>query len=121
LCRYIAASYVKFVESAGARVVPIQYDADTATLMKLFNSVNGILLPGGGVSLTNTSHYLNAGKTIYDAAVKSSKAGVKVPIWGAFVYFTLASAAVFEHIEARLPKFAVQTGANWRQSAEKNR
>lgn len=29
---YIAASYVKFLESAGARVVPVRYDAIVFTL-----------------------------------------------------------------------------------------
>jgi gamma-glutamyl hydrolase len=43
---YIPASYVKWIESAGARVVPIPYDADKKTLKHLFESINGLLLPG---------------------------------------------------------------------------
>jgi len=35
------------MESAGARVVPIPWEADNKTLSHLFNSVNGLLLPGG--------------------------------------------------------------------------
>lgn len=33
---YIAASYVKFLESSGARVVPIKYDLPTQNLTRLF-------------------------------------------------------------------------------------
>lgn len=33
---YMAASYVKFIESAGARVVPIPYEADPLFLEKVF-------------------------------------------------------------------------------------
>jgi len=47
----IAASYIKFIELAGGRVVPIPYDADTATLDKIFNGINGILFPGGGTEI----------------------------------------------------------------------
>lgn len=34
---YFAASYVKFVEASGARVMPIPYEADEATLDKYFS------------------------------------------------------------------------------------
>jgi len=55
--------------------VPIHYTADEETLVNLAKSVNGILLPGGGVSLSNSSVYYQAGKTLYDAAVKFNAAG----------------------------------------------
>ena len=79
---YIAASYIKFVEAAGGRAVPIHYSADEATLINLAKSVNGILLPGGGVSLSNTSVYYQAGQALYNAAVKFNDAGEHFPIWG---------------------------------------
>jgi hypothetical protein len=41
---YIAASYVKYLESAGARVVPIFYDSPLETLTTMFSQVNGILV-----------------------------------------------------------------------------
>ena len=57
---YIPASYVKWLQSAGAQVVPVPYNADRATLQKLFNSLNGILFTGGGLDLgiskTNSNH-----------------------------------------------------------------
>jgi gamma-glutamyl hydrolase len=48
---YIAASYVKFVESAGARVVPIKINQSQEYYKKMFYATNGLLIPGGAVSL----------------------------------------------------------------------
>eukprot|EP01044_Picomonas_judraskeda_P013009 COSAG03_NODE_1923_length_3352_cov_2.871196_2_plen_264_part_00 len=84
---YIAASYIKFVEAAGGRAVPIHYSADKDTLTRLAKSVNGILLPGGAVSLANSSVYYQAGQTLYDAAVKFNDAGEHFPIWGTCLGF----------------------------------
>jgi hypothetical protein len=46
-CLYLAASYVKYIESAGARVVPINYYASEEELDDVFSKVNGFLFPGG--------------------------------------------------------------------------
>jgi hypothetical protein len=46
-CQYIAASYVKYIESAGARAVPISYNANQSHLDFLFASLDGFLFPGG--------------------------------------------------------------------------
>ncbi len=43
---YIAASYIKFLESSGARVVPIMNDLNEDETEKLFYSINGALFPG---------------------------------------------------------------------------
>ncbi|KAI3860169.1 hypothetical protein MKW92_014252 [Papaver armeniacum] len=44
---YIAASYVKFIESAGARVIPFIYNEPKEILYEKLNLVNGVLLTGG--------------------------------------------------------------------------
>ncbi|WVY99526.1 hypothetical protein V8G54_025596 [Vigna mungo] len=44
---YIAASYVKFVEAAGARVVPLIYTEPPEKLLKKLELVNGVLFTGG--------------------------------------------------------------------------
>eukprot|EP00064_Thunnus_orientalis_P013556 superscaffoldBa00002227_g13595 len=61
---YIAASYVKYLEGAGARVVPIR-----------------LLLPGGDVDL-QTSQFSQVAKIFYDLALKANDAGDYFPIWG---------------------------------------
>jgi len=57
-CLYLAASYVKQMESAGARVVPINYYADKEELDHLFESLNGFLFPGGGASFPSSAQYI---------------------------------------------------------------
>ena len=46
---YIAASYIKWVESGGARAVPILINQSDEYYQMIFNSVNGLLIPGGAV------------------------------------------------------------------------
>lgn len=78
---YIAASYVKFVEGAGARAVPLFYERwDQGTLRKVLSSVNGVLLPGGGAEFSGV--YWDALQTIFDHATRANEDGVHYPIWG---------------------------------------
>lgn len=51
---YIAASYVKYIESAGARVVPVLINQEEDYYQTIFNSTNGLLIPGGSVSLSDS-------------------------------------------------------------------
>ncbi|EOY13442.1 Gamma-glutamyl hydrolase 1 isoform 2 [Theobroma cacao] len=44
---YIAASYVKFVEAAGARVIPLIYNEPEEILFEKLELVNGVLFTGG--------------------------------------------------------------------------
>jgi gamma-glutamyl hydrolase len=46
---FIAASYVKWVESGGARVVPIWIGRDKEYYHDVMAKINGVLLPGGKV------------------------------------------------------------------------
>ncbi|XP_032653366.1 gamma-glutamyl hydrolase [Chelonoidis abingdonii] len=78
---YIAASYVKFIESAGARVVPIRLYRSKKEYDKLFQSINGVLFPGGGVSLL-TSQYARVAKIFYKKALKANDKIDYFPVWG---------------------------------------
>ncbi|XP_068566337.1 gamma-glutamyl hydrolase-like [Cebidichthys violaceus] len=78
---YIAASYVKFLESAGARVVPVMINQTPEEYKKLFNSINGILYPGGSANITS-SGYQRAAKIFYELAVEANKRGDYFPVWG---------------------------------------
>ena len=51
---YIAASYVKYLESAGARVLPVFTGMPDIYYEKVFNYTNGLLLPGGDVSISDS-------------------------------------------------------------------
>ncbi|KAJ7999305.1 hypothetical protein DPEC_G00193000 [Dallia pectoralis] len=78
---YIAASYVKYLESAGARVIPIRINQTDGEYEKIFNSINGLLLPGGDVDL-HTSQFSRLSKIFYDLAIKANDASDYFPIWG---------------------------------------
>jgi len=63
---------VKFLEQAGARVIPLPYDADKPTLDKLFNGINGILFPGGSADLSKTSKFGSNAAYLFDKALRSN-------------------------------------------------
>ncbi|XP_063779852.1 gamma-glutamyl hydrolase [Pseudophryne corroboree] len=83
---YIAASYVKTLESAGARVYPIRINLSESEYVKIFNSINGILLPGGDVDLL-FSEYARVSKIFYNLAIAAYGHGDYFPIWGTCLGF----------------------------------
>ena len=78
---YIAASYVKFLESAGARIVPIRLNLSDEEYDRIFHSINGVLFPGGGVDL-KTSEYSRVAKIFYRKALEANDKGDYFPVWG---------------------------------------
>ena len=55
---YIGAAYIKYVEAAGARVVPVLINQPDEYYEIIFNSTNGLLIPGGAVSLDDSGKLL---------------------------------------------------------------
>ena len=51
---YIYASYVKYVEMAGARVVPLLINQADEYYEKMFYGTNGMLIPGGDADIHNS-------------------------------------------------------------------
>jgi gamma-glutamyl hydrolase len=80
-CQYIAASYVKYIESAGARVVPVSYNANKSQLEFLFASLNGFLFPGGASNFPESAQY------IFDLTVAANDRGEYSPLWGTCLGF----------------------------------
>eukprot|EP00026_Physarum_polycephalum_P012768 Phypoly_transcript_13097.p1 GENE.Phypoly_transcript_13097~~Phypoly_transcript_13097.p1 ORF type:complete len:315 (+),score=38.94 Phypoly_transcript_13097:117-1061(+) len=85
--QFIAASYVKFIEGAGARVVPIRYTINSSEIESLFNSLNGFLLPGGGVDFGTQHQYWTTLSTFYALAIKANANGDYFPMWGTCMGF----------------------------------
>jgi gamma-glutamyl hydrolase len=56
-CDYLAASYIKWIESAGGRVVPVPFHASNAHVDAIFKSTNGLLFPGGGAGISDAAKY----------------------------------------------------------------
>ncbi|KAG7488493.1 hypothetical protein MATL_G00035350 [Megalops atlanticus] len=74
------------LESAGARVVPVKVNQSHQEYERLFNSINGVLFPGGGVNLT-TSGYAEAARVFYNLALKANSEGDYFPVWGTCLGF----------------------------------
>ncbi|XP_053353613.1 gamma-glutamyl hydrolase [Clarias gariepinus] len=83
---YIAASYVKYLESAGARVVPVMINRTEEEYTKLFRSINGILFPGGGASILSSGYAKTAG-IFYKLALEAKSKGDYFPVWGTCLGF----------------------------------
>ncbi|CAI6005245.1 unnamed protein product [Closterium sp. NIES-65] len=99
---YIAASYVKWVESAGARPVPILYDdpdwlmekvcalalhkacvlaLHKACVLALRKAINGLILPGGGTDLV-PGPFFSAVEKLLKMALAANDAGDYFPVQG---------------------------------------
>eukprot|EP01116_Phalansterium_solitarium_P004814 TRINITY_DN1597_c0_g1_i1.p1 TRINITY_DN1597_c0_g1~~TRINITY_DN1597_c0_g1_i1.p1 ORF type:complete len:320 (+),score=84.04 TRINITY_DN1597_c0_g1_i1:885-1844(+) len=88
---YVVADYVKWVESSGARVVPIFYDADPAELKLQMSYINGLLFTGGGLNLTAGVPYFDVARTLIEQAMSFNDAGDYFPVWGTCQGFQLLS------------------------------
>ena len=101
-CEYIAASYVKWVESAGGRVLPIPYDASPKDLGTIFASVNGLLFPGGSSLISKGAKYL------FSRARQANEGGDFFPVWGTCLgleWMVEAVCAEAEEEDPSLPHF----------------
>lgn len=95
---YIAASYVKFVESAGGRAVPLHFDAPDAELTKLFQQINGIVFPGGGAAIKKKpgNRFREAADLLYGLTLKSNDEGDPFPMHGTCLGFQMLSVMAAE-------------------------
>ncbi|GER53966.1 gamma-glutamyl hydrolase [Striga asiatica] len=84
---YIAASYVKFVKSGGARVIPLIYNEKPQILNKKLNIVNGVILTGG--SCKSGSYY--------EYVIKKNEAGSHFPLIAICLGFELLAMIVSKH------------------------
>jgi len=80
----IPATYIKHIESAGGRVIPIIFGVDTEeTIKEKMSKINGILFPGG----TALGDYYVQGKMIWNHAKKLNDEGIFFPLWGTCLGF----------------------------------
>ena len=78
---YVAASYLKWLELAGARAIPVPYDSSNNTVDDIFSQVNGLLFPGGGSALPI------AAKRLWQLALNANANGDYFPIWATCLGF----------------------------------
>lgn len=86
---YIAAGFVKWIESAGARAVPIRFYSSDDELKRLFKSINGLVFPGGLTWLWLDAPYVIAARKLFNMAVQANKRGDIFPIHGTCLGFQL--------------------------------
>lgn len=98
---YIAASYVKFLEGAGARVVPVMINKTDDYYKNIASYVNGILLPGGGTYFDTPGGYAEAGQKLYELAKKMNEAGDFFPMLGICLGFELLTYLASDNVEHR--------------------
>ncbi|KAF0687673.1 Aste57867_20657 [Aphanomyces stellatus] len=96
----IAASYVKWVESAGGRAVRIPYNASRTELVDLLHKVNGVLFPGGDGDPNEAAEF------IYEYAIELNDNGTYFPIWGTclgfewLVQLTAKNVSILDNVDA---------------------
>ncbi|OQR84983.1 gamma-glutamyl hydrolase [Achlya hypogyna] len=78
---YIAASYIKWIESAGGRAVRIPFTASEDELRTTLAHVNGLLFPGGDPSPNAQAKFL------LDTAIELNNNGTYFPVWGTCLGF----------------------------------
>ncbi|GJP74626.1 hypothetical protein CLOP_g5183 [Closterium sp. NIES-67] len=92
---YIAASYAKWVESAGARPVPLLYDEPEEILREKFDSINGLLLPGGGTDLV-PGRFMSTVQLLLKWAKDANDRGDFFPVQATCMGFEAMAIAVSE-------------------------
>lgn len=85
---YIAASYPKWVEMAGARAVPLKMGDSDEYINSIMSQLNGVLWPGGGADIQNaSSEYYKFAANIWNKAIALNDAGIYFPQWGTCLGF----------------------------------
>ncbi|CAA7397512.1 unnamed protein product [Spirodela intermedia] len=85
---YIAASYVKFVESAGARVIPLIFNEPREIIYEKLKLVNGVLFTGGWAK---RGLYYDTAQDILQKVLEMNDAGKHFPLFAICLGFEIVS------------------------------
>lgn len=91
---YIPASYKRYLEMAGAKVMPIIHNTPEDELLKLLDQINGVLFTGGSLDLVNPETeeyhpYTKTSEIIFKYAQEHTDAGDYFPLIGVCQGFQL--------------------------------
>ncbi|XP_075247547.1 gamma-glutamyl hydrolase B-like [Convolutriloba macropyga] len=108
---YIASSYVKFVEMFAAQVVPILPNRPQDYYDYLLPRLNGVVLPGGSVSLYSGSYHTFAQKAFDYSEKVFNESGEIFPILGICLGFEELStlAAGNHHVMSNTDSYGLLT------------
>ena len=70
------------LQSAGARAVPIVYDAPREEIAAIVDKVNGLLLPGGGAPITPGHRFYDTVAFLVNLTKAANDAGEYFPVCG---------------------------------------
>ncbi|XWS16867.1 hypothetical protein CRYUN_Cryun33cG0017800 [Craigia yunnanensis] len=90
---YIAASYVKFVKAAGARVIPLIYNEPEEILFEKLELVNGVLFTGGW---TKDGLYYEIAQKIFKKVLEKNDVGDHFPLYAICLGFELLTMIISE-------------------------
>nr|CAD7574684.1 unnamed protein product [Timema californicum] len=105
---HLPASYVKFVEGSGGRVVPIMIGRKKKYYKNLMKSLNGVLFPGGAVNFEDADGYAAAGANLLDLATEANQNGDYFPVWGTCLGFQLLTYLAAGRREHRADCYSTQ-------------
>jgi gamma-glutamyl hydrolase len=72
------ASYIQFLESAGAKTVPLIFDGDLGDELAKIDHLNGVFYCGGEAD----KDYETFGKAVFAKVKAMNDDGIHMPIWG---------------------------------------
>ena len=87
---FLAASYVKYLESGGARSLRVPYNATKDQIQTIYEQTNGMFFPGGGCSLPQSA------RDLWSLKLKGEKNGELYPAWGTCLGFEWINELVSE-------------------------
>lgn len=103
---YISSSYVKYMELAGAQVVPLLPSYSKKKLHRLMKSINGVIFPGGPAPrYPQDTGYVSTTEFIYKTAMKLNDDGIYFPIMGICLGFEVLHALATNGDESTLSPF----------------
>jgi len=77
------ACYVRWLESAGARVLPIPYDMPRDRIKHILGQVNGLFFTGGDAPVREVrSEYMEVAQMMLEHVVDANLDGTHLPLWG---------------------------------------
>ncbi len=114
--QYIAASYVKWIESGGGRVVPMDYYIKAADADKLLDQLSAVVFPGGGSVMPAEARY------VYNRIVERNTKGKFFPLWGTCNGFEwIAQAHSHDEILTAYNSYNVSYPIYWAKDAASSR
>lgn len=119
---YISAGYVKWLESAGAQVVPIPENTTDENVRKILNNVNGVLIPGG-YDIYYTSNFYRFSKLAMKKSMNATKNGDYFPVLGICFGYQLMNVIVSQdsNILSYIPSEDLNTRLTYTQLTRSSR